>query len=152
MLPEDIQDLVIALILIIALAVFVPFLGFSAKNYASQIPDVNDESKLFLINYLKTETGDGQIADLIALNEGSDHATLIPLQTLSKKIINFYYFRNRNYILKVGYPDGKVDILAASSPWNLPSVISTGDPTDEQKKRMSQGRMGIVPWNKGRKK
>ena len=100
MLPEDIQDLVIALILIIALAVFVPFLGFSAKNYASQIPDVNDESKLFLINYLKTETGDGQIADLIALNEGSDHATLIPLQTLSKKIINFYYFRNRNYILR----------------------------------------------------
>ena len=136
MLPEDIQDLIMAIILLIVLAVFVPFLAFSGKTYSSQTIELDDDTQMFLINYLKTETGDGQIADLIILNENSDFQTLIPLQTISKKIINFYDFGNRNYILKVGYPNGKVNFITASRSWDLPtSLASGGEPTDEQKKK-----------------
>ncbi|MBI2507938.1 hypothetical protein HYV89_03215 [Candidatus Woesearchaeota archaeon] len=122
MFSNDITDIIAAAILlfILALAAYGGSTVF-VNRYSSEDISLKDEQHLFLLNYLRTETAFGDIADLIAKNENGDSDTLIPLQKISGNYLNFYRKDKGNYILKIGYPDGKVNFVAASHDWSLPS-------------------------------
>ena len=121
---EDWEDLIIAFIILVILIVVGNVLEFGSVTYTTGEINLKDEAGLFLLNYVKSETGSGKIANRIILNEGGDHTTLIPLQGLSKELLNFAEMRDKDYILKVGYPNGSVNFIAASPKWALPKAGS----------------------------
>src|SRR3989344_960566 len=133
MFSNDITDLISAAVLlfILALAVYGGSTVF-VNSYSSDEISFKDEQHIFLLNYLRIETESGDIADLIAKNENGDPNTLISLEKISGNYLNFYRRDKGNYILKVGYPDGKVDFIAASHDLELPS--DQRQMNEEQKK------------------
>ncbi len=136
MLPEDIQDLIIATALLLILLIIGKFIyniygaDFSANRYISKDVDFNDEEKFFLLNFLRAEAGTGGISELISKSEGETN--LISLQEISESYLGSY-FGGRNYIMKVQYSDGKVRFITASHAWGLPKG-ERGIPTEKQKK------------------
>jgi len=146
MLPEDIQDSIFAIILLIGLALVIPFFGFSGVSYASQIPDLHDEDTLFLINYLKVDVGESQIADLIALNEILSNNVDIPLKRVTKSLISFYGLggiSGRNYLLTATYPNGRREVIDATLSWDIsqPNHVKTteGKKTQVQIPSLNKG-------------
>ena len=118
---EDWEDLIIAFILLIILIVVGNVLDYGdPAYYITGEVNLKDEAGLLLLNYVKSETDSGKMANRIILNEGGDHTTRIPLQELSKELLSFADLRDKNFILKVGYPDKEVHFIAASSSWDLP--------------------------------
>src|SRR3989344_1710868 len=121
---NDITDLIAgyALFFVMIIVVSVGGLEFAGHSFTSKDIRFSDDERLFLLNYLRTDGGDGEIADMIALNENGDLNTLKNLQDASKKILNFYGPGWKNYILKVQYPNGNVKFITASREWDLPSA------------------------------
>jgi hypothetical protein len=117
---EDWEDLIIAFIILVILIVVGNVLEFGSVTYTTGEINLKDEAGLFLLNYVKSETDSGKIANRIILNEGGDHTIRRPLQELSKELLAFTGFGRRDYLLKAKYPDGKLELIAGSGAYRLP--------------------------------
>ena len=118
---EDWEDLIIAFILLIILIVVGNVLDYGdPAYYITGEVNLKDEAGLLLLNYVKSETDSGKMANRIILNEGGDHTTRIPLQELSKELLSFMELREKNFILKAKYPNGRLEPIAGSGLYKLP--------------------------------
>jgi|SRR3989344_969528 len=107
MLPEDIQDLILAILLLVIIVVVGSlFPGFGISLLTYQGVDLHDEGDILLLNYVRTETGSGHISDLIAFAE-YDSEKFSQLQAATRQIFDFYIGGRdlRDYIVKVKYPE-----------------------------------------------
>ncbi len=122
MRSNEITDLLVGFALLFLMIVVVA-VGFDPLGHKYSSIDIKftDEERLFLLNYLKTDTGNQKIADMIALNENGDADSLKDLQGASRNILNFYGFNGRDYILRIQYPNGDVKFITASKEGDLPS-------------------------------
>lgn len=113
MLPEDIQDVILAtclLVVIVITGTFFPNFGISTFTYHGA--ELTDEGDLFLLNYARTEIGDVKISDLIAFAENNPEK-FFELQTSTRQIFGFYTAGRdeKDYVLRVKYPGQEYKII-----------------------------------------
>ena len=101
--PDDINDLIFAAILLVIMGLVGGVFHFPQGSYTVQEVQLTDGEELLLLNYLKTETGSGNIANLIALSE-KDEKNLILFRHATEQIMNFALEKNQDYIVKITYP------------------------------------------------
>jgi len=111
MLPEDIQDLIIAFILLITFVIigmgFLPPSSPVGKEdeFIYENLGLRDEEEVFFLNLLKTKIEDKTIADLIILNENEEQE----LEKEIRKIIINYGREDYEYGLRIRYSDEKFE-------------------------------------------
>ena len=117
MLPEDIQDLVIAFVLVVLLVIVGSAFQISNFNkkeegykYESKSLDVRDEEKVFFLNLLKTRVEDKSVADLIILSEDNKEL-LNDVKSKIKEVMNFYGKSEDEYGLKIIYSNNDIENL-----------------------------------------
>ena len=120
MLPEDIQDLEIAFVLVVLLVIVGSAFQISDFNkkeegykYESKSLDVRDEEKVFFLNLLKTKAEDKTIADLIILSEDNkDLLKDVKLKDVKdeiKDVMDFYGKSEDEYGLRIIYPNNNIE-------------------------------------------
>lgn len=115
MKSNEITDLIVGFallfLMIIVVAVGLDPLGLDYKYSAKEVK-LHDEERLFLINYLRTDTGNGNIADIISFAE-KDSEKFFQLQIATRQIFGFYMAgrEEKDYIVKVKYPEQDYKII-----------------------------------------
>ena len=120
MMPEDIQDLVIAFVLVVLLVIVGSAFQISDFNkkeegykYESKSLDVRDEEKVFFLNLLKTKVEDKSVGDLIILSEDNKEL-LKDVKDNIKEVMDFYGKSEDEYGLKIIYPDNNIENLGCA--------------------------------------
>ena len=107
MLPHDTNDLIIAIILF-ALFVSTGFImdktSFFKQSEALERVSINDDLDLFLLNYLKTETENGRISDLV-LEAENDESKFEILKDETENIMDFGLAGS--YDIRISYPSAE---------------------------------------------
>lgn len=100
MLPEDLQDLVLAFVLLVILVVIGIGLGVKEDRFAYEDSQLRDGEVVFLLNFLRAKIGDKSVSDLIILGENDGSLR----ETLEKEIREIGYFdSDREYGLRIRY-------------------------------------------------
>ena len=107
MLPADATDLGIASLIFLG-ALFISY-GFQTlevfdKSASFDKISIDDNSELFLLNYLRTETDEGRISDMISQAEDNEDAFEI-LSDKTEEIMEFGFVDE--YDIKLIYPNGE---------------------------------------------
>lgn len=108
MLPEDIQDIILAFILIILL--FLIGTGFNITNFLKEDNtfetkvEMRDEDEIFLLNLLKTKVNNKELADWIIIGEENERTVNSLIHNEINKAVN-KYGKGKNYNLKIIYPN-----------------------------------------------
>ncbi|MEK6856435.1 MAG: hypothetical protein AABX49_00310 [Nanoarchaeota archaeon] len=147
---NEITDLIVGFVVllfgIIILAIGFDPIGDKSSNEGVKF---SDEEKLFLLNYLRTDSGNGNLADMIALNENGNDESLKDLRGVSRNILNFYGFNGRDYALRVKYPNGDVKFIAGSQEGDLsspePRLETKFGDLEEYRTELGSGEKAFIP-------
>ena len=104
MLPHDTNDLILAIILFILFAsagFIMDKTSFFKGSEALEEISINDDLDLFLLNYLKTETENGRISDLV-LEAENDESKFEILKDETENIMDFGLAGS--YDIRISYP------------------------------------------------
>lgn len=107
MQPHDIEDLAIAIILsalFVSAGIIMDKTSFFKQSEALEKISIDDDVNLFLLNYLKTETENGKIRDLI-LDAEDDLVKFELLEEETKDIMDFGLAAF--YDIRISYPDAE---------------------------------------------
>ncbi len=107
MLPDDATDLGIASLIFIGalfIGISVQTLEIFDKSSSLDKISIDDDSELFLINYLRTEADRGRISDMI-LKAENDEETFEKLKEKTEEIMDFGFVEE--YDIRFIYPTGE---------------------------------------------